>query len=139
MASNVTPVGNNPFQPGMVSETYIPDQLIAGDLKIVTLAGATVTSAVPLKRGQLLTMDPATQKWTAYTAGTSTTEPGGVLCDDLPAPSGDTVGPGIYLTGQFNGACTTPLGSTLTGAEMAALRNAGIFIKTSVVTASDPT
>ena len=29
-------VGDNPFAPGVIAEIYNPDQLIAGDLKIVT-------------------------------------------------------------------------------------------------------
>ena len=135
MASNVTPVGNNPFQPGMVSETYIPDQLIAGDLKIVT-DSVTISGTAALKRGTLMIKDPATGIWSAWVAGTG--EPVGVLVDNIDPSAGNLTG-GIYLTGQFNGACTTPLGSTLTGADMQALRNAGIFIKNSVVTASDPT
>jgi hypothetical protein len=144
MASNVTPVGNNPFQPGMVSETYIPDQLIAGDLKIVT-DSVTVTITTPLKRGQLMTMDLTTGKWTAWAAPAGgggeddppPPQPAGILVDDINEPAGDYTG-GIYLTGQFNGNCTTPLGTTLTGDQITALRNAGIFMKNSVITASDP-
>jgi Bacteriophage lambda head decoration protein D len=139
MAANVTPVGNNPFQPGMVSETYIPDQLIAGDLKIVT-DSVTITATDSLKRGQFMAMDSATGKWSAWAAGGAEGTPAapmGILVDDINDPSGDVTG-GIYLTGQFNGNCTTPLGTTLTYDEITALRNAGIFMKNSVVSASDP-
>jgi hypothetical protein len=135
MATNVTPVGNNPFQPGMVSETYIPDQLIAGDLKIVT-DSVTINVTTALKRGTFMAMDPATGDWAAWdSAGEG--DPMGILVDDINEPAGPVTG-GIYLTGQFNGNCTTPLGNTLTGEQMIALRNAGIFMKNSVVSASDP-
>ena len=144
MASNVTPVGNNPFQPGMVSETYIPDQLIAGDLKIVT-DSVTINATASLKRGQFMTMDLTTGQWSAWAPAAggggeddpAAPMPVGILVDDINDPTGPVTG-GIYLTGQFNGNCTTPPGSTLTYDEITALRNAGIFMKNSVVSASDP-
>lgn len=36
MALVVGVYGDNPFQPGVTAETYVPDQLIAGEFKIVT-------------------------------------------------------------------------------------------------------
>lgn len=50
----VTPVGENPFTPGIISETFIPDQLIAGGLKIVTDPTAVITGGVNLSRGAVL-------------------------------------------------------------------------------------
>lgn len=135
MATVVNPVGNNPFQPGMVSETYIPDQLIAGDLKIVT-DSVTINATESLRRGQIMAMDTATGEWAAWDAA-GTGEPAGILVDDITDPTGPVTG-GIYLTGQFNGNCTTPLGTTLTGEQMQTLRNAGIFVKNSVIRAIDP-
>ena len=54
MALIVTQVGENPFVPGIVSETFIPDQLIAGGLKIVTDPNAVVTGGANLSRGTVL-------------------------------------------------------------------------------------
>lgn len=53
MALGVTGIGPNPSYPGQYSEAFIPDQLIAGNLKLVTdtvlIGGATV-----LPRGSVL-------------------------------------------------------------------------------------
>lgn len=46
-------IGDNPQYPYASSETYIPDQLIAGNLKLVT-DNATITGTGPLRRGTLL-------------------------------------------------------------------------------------
>ena len=53
MALTPTPIGENPFVPGVVAETFIPDQLIAGDLKLVT-GSVTITGGVNLARGSVL-------------------------------------------------------------------------------------
>ncbi len=51
----VTPnlYGNNPFQPGMVQDAFIPDQLIGGDMKIVTET-KLITGGAYYKRGTVL-------------------------------------------------------------------------------------
>lgn len=48
-----TNFGDNPFAPGMQSDAYIPDQLIAGDAKLVT-DSVTITGAAALARGSVL-------------------------------------------------------------------------------------
>lgn len=48
-----TNFGDNPFAPGMQSDAYIPDQLIAGDAKLVT-DSVTITGAAALVRGSVL-------------------------------------------------------------------------------------
>lgn len=53
MALNVQNVGDNPFQPGVSAESYIPDQLIAGDFKLVT-TDVTLLSGQNLARGTVL-------------------------------------------------------------------------------------
>jgi hypothetical protein len=138
MVTPVTPVGDNPFRPGMVSETYIPDQLIAGDLKLVTTNG-TITGAAAFVRGTVMGQITASGKWTAYASGASdgSQNAAGILVDNIDTTGGDGTC-GIYLMGEFNGNCTTPLGSALSAAALAALRTAGIFIKTPMP-ASDPT
>ena len=52
--STVNVYGDNPFQPGMVADTYKPDQLIAGDLKLVTQPIILVAGAGALPRGTVL-------------------------------------------------------------------------------------
>lgn len=48
-----TNFGDNPFAPGMASDAYIPDQLIAGDAKLVT-DSVTITGGAALARGTVL-------------------------------------------------------------------------------------
>lgn len=54
MSLTPTQYGNNPFQPGSYAETYIPDQLIAGDEKLVTETDTLAQQAAVLPRGTLL-------------------------------------------------------------------------------------
>jgi hypothetical protein len=53
MALVVGNVSDNPFQPGVTAETYLPDQLIAGDMKIVT-KDITVKMGGAYKRGTVM-------------------------------------------------------------------------------------
>lgn len=52
MTLSVNSVGDNPQQPGIAAEAFIPDQLIAGNLKLVT--GNGTLGAGVLKRGAVL-------------------------------------------------------------------------------------
>jgi len=52
MTLNVNTIGDNPQQPGIYAETYIPDQLIAGNLKIVSQP--IILTAGTLPRGSVL-------------------------------------------------------------------------------------
>lgn len=56
MTLSVNTVGDNPFQPGITAELYNPDQLIAGNLKIVTkdIVVAKVGAGAVIKRGTVL-------------------------------------------------------------------------------------
>jgi hypothetical protein len=47
-------VGDNPQMPSAVAETFIPDQLIAGNLKLVTEGMALITGGANLLRGTVL-------------------------------------------------------------------------------------
>lgn len=53
MTLSVGIIGDNPQQPSIVAETYVPDQLIAGDLKLVS-DNATVSGSVALPRGAVM-------------------------------------------------------------------------------------
>lgn len=52
MTLTVNTIGDNPQQPGIYAETYVPDQLIAGNLKIVSQPA--VLNAGKLPRGSVL-------------------------------------------------------------------------------------
>lgn len=50
----VNRIGENPQQPSINAETFIPDQLIAGDLKLVTDNQAVITGAALYVRGTVM-------------------------------------------------------------------------------------
>lgn len=67
MTLTVNSLGDNPQQPGIYAETYIPDQLIAGNMKLVTANG--VLGSGTLQRGAILGQQTGT---VVSAAGTNT-------------------------------------------------------------------
>jgi hypothetical protein len=51
MTLNISTIGENPQQPGIQAETFVPDQLIAGNLKLVT---QQIQTSQLLPRGSVL-------------------------------------------------------------------------------------
>lgn len=138
MALTVNSLGDNPQTPGIYAETYIPDQLIAGNHKLVT-DSITVLSGQVLQRGAVLGRITASGKYilALSAAADGSQSPAAIATDYIDASAGDVTG-GIYLAGEFNGAALT-LGAGITLASAtASLRPLSIYIKTSV-TAADPT
>ena len=138
MALTVNTMGDNPQTPGIYAETYVPDQLIAGQHDIVTANGTFLTGAI-VQRGAVLGMITASSKYVlalaAATDGSQT--PVAIAADYIDPTLGDVNG-ALYLAGEFNGAALT-LGTGITlAAATAALRPLSIYIKSSV-TAADPT
>ncbi|HLH95020.1 MAG TPA: hypothetical protein VKW08_07870 [Xanthobacteraceae bacterium] len=70
---NPSLIGDNPQVPSAVAETFIPDQLIAGNLKLVS-DNATITGGVNLQRGTVLgqVLDGAATATTGKTYATGT-------------------------------------------------------------------
>lgn len=137
MSLSVSTIGDNPQQPGITAQTYIPDQLIAGALQIVT-DSVTITGG-PFKRGTVLGRVTASGKYTQALSASSdgSQTPVAILADDADGSAGDVIS-GVYLMAEVNGAALI-LGTGITlAAAKTALRAVGIFVKTSV-TASDPT
>ena len=66
----MTNYSDNPFAPGMTSDAYLPDQLIAGDLKLVT-DSITLTGGAALPRGAVLG-ETVTAATAVAAAGTNT-------------------------------------------------------------------
>ena len=138
MTLTVNSLGDNPQTPGIYAETYIPDQLIAGNHKLVT-ANATVISGQTIARGAVLGLITASGKYTLALNASSdgSQNPVAIAADAIDASAGDVNG-GIYLAGEFNAAALT-LGTGITlAAATAALRPLSIYVKSSV-TATDPT
>ena len=136
MALTVNSIGANPQQPGIAAELFVPDQLIAGNLKLVT-DSATISGVAAMQRGAVLGRVTATGKYilclSAAVDGSQT--PAAILVDYYDGT--EAIG-GVYLMGEFNGsALTFGTGTTLANCKVPFL-NCGIFIKTNV-SATDPT
>jgi Bacteriophage lambda head decoration protein D len=139
MTLTVTSMGDNPSVPLISAETYIPDQLIAGNLKLVT-ASVTLTGAHPLTRGavlgQLSTSGYAAYKLSAFGAGDGSAVPLAILADNAD-PSNGNVTCGVYLMGEFDQNYINFDPSWSLDALGPLLRKYGIFLKPTVV-ATDP-
>jgi len=138
MTLTPTYYGNSPFQPGVTQDAFVPDQLIGGDLKIVTHAGRTITGGA-YARGTVLGKITASGKYTialaAATDGSQT--PIAILVDDVDASAGDALG-GIYAMGEFNERAVTLGAGTTLAAARSALEIQNIYLKSSI-SAADPT
>ena len=140
-----TTVTENPYQPGIAAGLFVPDQLIAGDLKIVSTNGTIAQNSTTLARGTVMGQVTATGKWVpcVKTASDGSQNPTGILADTCNATAGDAQG-GVYVQAEINFNSITFDASWGTGtAAFAALdtalrANANIFLK-QVATAASPT
>lgn len=117
------------YQPGVTTDSYSPDQLVAGDFPRATRS-ATLVSGQNLPRGAVLGKLTASGKYVlSLAAATDGSEvPSAILVDACDASGGDqTIG--IFETGEFLGsALTLGTGHTLASVRDA-LRDASIFIR----------
>jgi hypothetical protein len=103
--------GPNPQVPGIAAELFIPDQLIAGDLKLVTRS-VTMTGGALIKRGMVL----GQVSIGAVTASTGTAAASGTITVAALPADGDTVTiQGTVIT--FKAANPTPT-QVLIGADV---------------------
>lgn len=123
--------GQNPFAPGMKSSLFVPDQLVAGPLQIVTDTG-TITGG-NYKRGTVLGVITTSGKYTAciQTASDGSEKPAAILVDDVDAESADQSG-GLYLMGEFNQNRVIIDASWTLAAMKLALRPLALFLKDSI-------
>lgn len=128
---------SSPFAPGMVTSEFVPDQLIAGRLQLVTDT-VTVAAGQVLGRGAVLGKITATGKYVLSTAAANdgSQVPSIILADAVDASGGDKLA-GVYLAGEFNaGKLILGAGHTIASIKDT-LRDAGIYLKTAV-SAADP-
>lgn len=83
---NVSTIGENPQQPGITAETFVPDQLIAGNLKVVTDT-VTIGGNQVLPRGALL----GQSSLGSISASTGKTFASGTIAVATVPAAGDTV------------------------------------------------
>ncbi|AUO63849.1 head decoration protein [Citrobacter freundii complex sp. CFNIH2] len=122
--------GQNAFAPGMKSALFVPDQLVAGTLQLVTDAGIITGGA--FKRGTVLGLVAASGKYTqcVKTADDGSQVPVAILVDDVDASSADQNG-GLYLMGEFNQNRVIIDASWSIADIKSALRPMAIFLKDS--------
>lgn len=121
-----------PQYPSQWSETYTPDNLIAGETQLVSETGTLLAGQV-LPRGALLGKITATGKLTLSTSAATdgSQNPYGILYDAYDSTAGD-LSAGLYIKGEFNpNAMTFGAGQTAAGVK-AALRDLGIYLKPAV-------
>lgn len=94
---------NNPWIPGMTTDVFVPDQLIAGDLKIVTDSVSVGGSGV-FERGTVMGMVEATGVWipSVKTATDGSEKPRGVLVDQVDTTVASPQTGGVYVMAELN-------------------------------------
>lgn len=122
--------GQNQFAPGMGSSLFLPDQLIAGTLQLVTDTG--IITGGTYKRGTVLGMVTASGKYklSVKTATDGSETPVAILVDNVDAATADQNG-GLYLMGEFNQNHIIFDNSWAIPALKTALRPLAIFLKDS--------
>jgi hypothetical protein len=111
MTLTVSTIGDNPQQPGIFAETYIPDQLIAGNLKLVSQP-IVLAAGSQLPRGTVLGQQSSYSL--ISTAGTNT---GNGTIGTLSAGTGALIG-GYVLTATSatNWTVVNPEGTSMPNA-----------------------
>ncbi|OWF77693.1 head decoration protein [Yersinia frederiksenii] len=95
--------GQNPFQPGMRSSLFVPDQLVAGPLQLVTDTVVIVQAEVIHLRGTVMGKITASGEYikSVKDATDGSEVPVAILVDNVDTTVTAQRG-GIYLMGQFN-------------------------------------
>lgn len=137
MALSTLNVGDAGQTPGISAEIYNPDQLVAGNQKIVS--DSVTLGAGILQRGAVLGQITATGNYISCVknAADGSQVPVAVLADAADA-SGGAVVAGVYLTGEFNSNAMSWDASWTVATLKPAMRAQGIFLK-AAVSAADPT
>lgn len=125
-------IGDNPWSPGMQSSTFVPDQLIANNLQLVTDT-VTVSGTAPLVRGTVLGQVTASGEYvlSVKTASDGSETPCAILVDYVDPTSG-AVSAGIYQMGMFNQNRITFDASWTVPELKDALRPLSIFLRDSL-------
>lgn len=121
------------FMPGMQSVTFVPDQLVSGNLKIVTQP-ITIGASQTLIRGAALGKVTATGEYilSVATATDGSQTPCAILIDDVTTAAGATATGDAYVMGEFNTNYMTYDASWTVATLTEAMRPFGIYLKTSV-------
>lgn len=99
----MTNYSNNPWIPSITTDVFVPDQLVAGDLKIVTDTVPVGGSGV-YERGTVMGMIEATGVWipSIKTATDGSEKPRGILVDQVDATVTSPQTSGVYVMIEVN-------------------------------------
>lgn len=117
-----------------MAETYTPDNLIAGETQTVCDIVTIASGGTVLKRGAVLGVVTATGNLilSASAAVDGSQTPTAILAEDCDPSLADVTNVAVYIKGEFNAnALSFGTGHTADTVK-APLRDAGIYIKTSV-------
>lgn len=122
----------NPFRPGVTHSVFNPDQLISGQLQVVTDTGIIAKAGI-LKRGTILGMVTASGEYviSKKDATDGSEIPCAILVDDVDTTT-DAVSGGLYLMGEFNQNRIIFDDTWTTAGLKAAMRPLSIFLRDSV-------
>lgn len=118
--------------PSVSTETFTPDNLIAGDAKQITQSIVVLTGQT-LVRGALLGKITASGKYvlSLSAAGDGSQTPVAILTEDVDASAADVTS-AAYLTGEFNEDAVTYGAGHTKATVKDGLRSLGIFLKPAV-------
>ncbi|GAN97968.1 phage protein [Komagataeibacter europaeus NBRC 3261] len=119
------------FYPQARSTLFVPDQLVAGNMKLVTRT-VTFGASQTLPRGAVVGRVTATGEYilSVATATDGSETPCGIMVDAVETAAGATQTGAIYEMGEFNSNYMTYDSSWTLDALTQALRQWAIFIKT---------
>lgn len=125
--------GQNAFQPGMRSSLYVPDQLIAGTLQLVTDTAVIAQAAAIHLRGTVMGKITASGEYikSVKNADDGSEVPVAILVDNVDTTTTAQRG-GVYLMGQFNQNVIIHDASWTLAELKAALRSYSIFLEDSI-------
>ncbi|OAT41364.1 putative phage protein [Hafnia paralvei ATCC 29927] len=127
--TQVNQFGQNTWGPTFRQDTFIPDQLIAGPLQLVTET-VTIASGAKYVRGTVLGVvtDSGEYKLCVKDATDGSQEPSAILVDNVDT-SANSVSTGVYLMGEFNITRITADESWTPEQLRVAMRRYSLFLK----------
>lgn len=117
-----------------MSETYSPDNLIAGDFPVVS-GEEIIVSSESLSRGAILGKITSGGKYklTNQLSSDGSENPKAILAKNTDASGGDVTNTPVYLSGEYNQDVISLGGTTTAASVKDALRALSIYLKAPVV------
>lgn len=125
--------GQNAFQPGMRSSLFVPDQLVAGPLQLVTDTGVIAQVDFIHLRGTVMGKIKASSEYvkSVKSATDGSEVPVAILVDNVDTTTAAQRG-GVYLMGQFNQNSVIHDASWTLAELKTGLRSHSIFLEDSI-------